>query len=154
MQFNWLNIFGAMIVALLLAPNIVYAIKTKSAAPSDAHKALVVLEQIGRYGCIAFMWLPLGVWEFGFSRKGFLLIYLFGCAALLAAYYIVWVLYAKRKTFGKALALSVLPTVLFLLCGVLLRHVLLIVCAVLFGAGHIGVCCGNRKSFSQGDRHA
>ena len=146
MQFNWLNVFGAVIVALLLAPNILYAIKTKSAAPPEAHKAFVVIEQIGRYGCIAFMWLPLLVWEFGFSRKVYLLIYLFGSAVLLAAYYAVWILYARRQTFGKALALSILPTVLFLLCGVLLRHVLLIVCAVLFGVGHIGVCRDTRQS--------
>lgn len=146
MQFNWLNLSGAVIVALLLVPNILYAIKTKSAAPPAAHKALVVLEQIGRYGCITFMWLPLFVWEFGFSHKGFLLVYLFGSAALLAAYYAVWILYARRQTFGKALALSILPTALFLLCGVLLRHVPLIVCAVLFGAGHIGVCCGSAQS--------
>ena len=144
MQFGWLNLFGAVIVVLLLVPNIVYALRHKQTPPA-ACKAFVILEQIGRYGCILFMWLPLFVWEFGFSKSFFLILYLVGSIGLIAAYYVVWLLYARRKTFGRALALSILPTMLFLLCGVLLRHVPLIVCAVLFGVGHIGVCCETQR---------
>ena len=146
MQFGWLNLFGAALVVLLLVPNIVYALRTKSADKPSAHKAFIVLEQIGRYGCIALMWLPLGVWEFGFAHKAFFLVYVFGSLGLLAAYYVVWILYAKQKTFCKALALSILPSLLFLLCGVLLRHPLLVLFAVMFAVGHIAVCCADRKT--------
>lgn len=37
-----------------------------------------LIEQIGRYACIIFMWLPLLVWKFGFAIVSELLIYLAG----------------------------------------------------------------------------
>ena len=139
MQFGWINLFGAVIVALMLLPNIVYALRHKGETAACASRVMAILEQVGRYGCIVLMWLPLLVWEFGFSGKAGLLAYLFGNGALLVAYLLVWALYARHKTRAEAVALAVLPTCIFLLSGLLLRHWLLVGFAVLFGVGHIFV---------------
>ena len=64
---------------------------------------------------------------------------LIGNGGLLTAYWIIFAGYLKRRTRKRALALAVIPTCLFLLSGLLLRHWLLAASAVLFGIGHIYV---------------
>lgn len=68
MKFGWINLFGAIIVLLIIIPNIIYALRNKNETEApDVPQYLTVCEQIGRYGCIILMWLPLMVWEFGFK---------------------------------------------------------------------------------------
>ena len=139
MEFGWINVFGAIIVILMLIPNVIYALKNKDEKNSCTNQFMNVIEQIGRYACIVLMWLPLLVWKFGFSSVLEMLLYLAGNGCLLAAYWIVYACYLKKKTQRRALALAVLPTCIFLLSGLLLRHWLLVAFAVLFGIGHIYV---------------
>ncbi len=138
MKFGWINLIGAVFVILILIPNIIYALKTKNRKQPEARvpKAVYILEQIGRYACMVLMWLPLLVWEFGFSPSALLTVYALGNFALLIAYYVVWVVYAKKHTLPTAMALAILPTAIFLLSGVTLRHPLLIAAAVVFGLPH------------------
>ncbi|MDD6620653.1 MAG: hypothetical protein PUE75_06130 [Eubacteriales bacterium] len=49
MDFNWINIFGGIIVALMLMPNIIFAVKCKEKQTNKAGKAVTIIEQIGRY---------------------------------------------------------------------------------------------------------
>lgn len=139
MEFGWINVFGAVIVVLMLIPNLVYAIKNRGERNLCENKLMNGLEQVGRYACIVLMWLPLLIWKFSFGSAVGLLGYLAGNAALLGAYWLVFALYRKRRTAKRALALAVLPTCIFLLSGLLLRHWLLVAFAVLFGIGHIYV---------------
>ena len=139
MEFGWINVFGAVIVVLMLIPNIIYALKNKGAENKCENKLMNAIEQVGRYGCIILMWLPLLVWKFGFPSVYEMMLYFFGNGCLLAAYWIVYAAYLKRKTRKRALALVVLPTCIFLLSGLLLRHWMLAAFAVLFGIGHIYV---------------
>lgn len=53
--WNWINIFGLSIIALLLIPNIIYAIKHKGGKNLCENRWMNVLEQIGRYGSMLFM---------------------------------------------------------------------------------------------------
>lgn len=101
MQFNRINIFNAIIVVLMLIPNIVFALKSKEKQINKAGKAVTVIEQIGRYGCMALMVLPLFVWEFGFSPLELMFVYIVSNSVLLIMYYIFWALYFKNKTTGK-----------------------------------------------------
>ena len=98
-----------------------------------------LLEQVGRYACILLMWLPLLVWEFGFASVAAMLLYFAGNGALLAAYWIVFAIYGKKKNTGLAPALAILPACIFLLSGLLLRHWLLVGFACLFAVGHLYV---------------
>ena len=107
MEFGWINLFGAVIVVLILIPNIIYAVRYKQdETRTEIPTYLTVCEQMGRYACIVLMWLPL------------------------------LVLYWRKKTLSKAMALAVIPTAIFLLSGILLRHPLLAAAAILFGASH------------------
>ena len=144
MGFGWINVFGAVIVILMLIPNIVYALKNNDSENKCNNKLMNIIEQVGRYACIALMWLPLLVWKFGFSTKEEMLIYIIGNTVLLAAYIIIWILYFERKTMLKGMALAIIPTCIFLLSGLMLRHWLLVVVATLFGIGHIYVTYKNR----------
>ena len=139
MKFGWINLFGAVIVMLILIPNIVYAIKNKNEQNLCKNKLMNMVEQIGRYACIILMWLPLLVWEFGFASVTHMMIYLVGNGVLLLAYGIVYILYFKRKNPESVFALAVIPACIFVLSGILLRHWLLVGFAVLFAIGHIYV---------------
>ena len=139
MKFGWINLFGAIIVILMLIPNIVYAVKNKDEKNSCTNQFMNAIEQIGRYACIVLMWLPLLVWKFGFPSVFEMILYLFGNGCLLVAYWIAFALYMKKKTPSLALILAVLPACIFLLSGLTLHHWLLAGFAVLFGIGHLYV---------------
>ncbi|MBQ9552487.1 MAG: hypothetical protein IJU96_06950 [Clostridia bacterium] len=145
MKFGWINGFGAGVVLLMLIPNIIYAIKNKGEKNLCTNRFMNGIEQVGRYTCIVLMWLPLLVWEFGFVSVLEMLLYLAGNGVLLAAYWIVFLLYFKRKSRARALALAILPACIFLLSGLLLRHWLLAGFAVLFAIGHIYVTLKNAE---------
>ena len=145
MEFGWINLFGGIIVLLMLIPNVVYALRNRGEDNLCGNRVMNLLEQIGRYGCILLMWLPLLVWKFGFQSVPEMLLYLLGNGALLLAYWLVFARYLKEKTGRRALALAVLPACIFLLSGLLLRHWLLVGFAALFAVGHIYVTAVNTK---------
>ena len=137
MEFGWINLFGAGIVVLMMIPNIIYAARQKQDETQiEVPRGLSACEQVGRYGCIILMWLPLLVWKFGFGSVEEFLIYLIGNGALLLCYYLSWMLYSRKKTLSVAMALAIIPTAIFLLSGILLQHWLLVAFAILFGACH------------------
>ena len=143
MEFGWINLFGGVLVLLMLIPNIVYAIKNKNEKNLCTNKVMNLIEQIGRYACIVLMWLPLLVWKFGFQSAFEMLLYLFGNGALLLAYWIVFFRYMRKRSKASALTLAILPSCIFLLSGILLRHWLLVGFSLLFAFGHICVTCMN-----------
>lgn len=139
MEFGWINVFGAVIVILMMVPNIIYALRNKDDKNLCTNRFMNTIEQIGRYACIILMWLPLLVWKFGFPSVLAMILYLVGNGCLLAAYWVIFAYYLKRKTALRALTLAVLPACVFLLSGLLLRHWLLTGFALLFAVGHIYV---------------
>ena len=143
MEFGWINVFGAVIVVLMLIPNIVYAIKNKGEKNLCTNRFMNVVEQVGRYACIVLMWLPLLVWKFGFASVLDMMLYMACNGLLLAAYWIVFAFYMKHRTVRLAIVLAVLPSCIFLLSGILLQHWLLVAFAILFAIGHIYVTYKN-----------
>ena len=146
MEFGWINLFGGVIVILMLIPNIVYALRNRAEQNRCTNKFMNVLEQVGRYGCIVLMWFPLLVWKLGFKSVPEMLLYFVGNGALLLAYWLVFARYMKARTVRRAMALAILPACIFLLSGLLLRHWLLAGFALLFAVGHIYVTAMNIKS--------
>ena len=95
------------------------------------------LEQIGRFGCFGFMVIHIpGTW-FGFPSDEAFAIYLMADAALIACYCLIWILCFRKNGLFRALALSILPSLVFLLSGILSRSPLLILSALLFAPCHI-----------------
>lgn len=145
MGVSWLNIFGLIMVILLLVPNIIYAVKFRDAKNLCKNKVMNVLEQIGRYGSMFLMVFNVGLAEFGFSSGDAFVVYVLGSIALMLAYWIIWIVFFVRQSMWNHMALAIIPTLLFLLSGCTLRHVLLIVTAIIFGIGHIYVTYVNTK---------
>ena len=135
---SWFNGYGLICMAVILIPNVVFAVRCKDGFENAwKNKCVEVLEQIGRFGCFIFMVFNIpGTW-FGFWFRGALVTYVVVDAVLLAAYCLVWIVCFRRGSVFRALALSVIPSVLFLFSGVMLRSVLLLVAAVLFAPCHI-----------------
>ena len=145
MKFGWINAFGGGIVVLMLIPNIVYAVKNKDEKNLCTNKLMNIIEQAGRYACIILMWLPLLVWEFGFNSVNDMLVYVLANSALVVSYWPVFAKYLKEKTKITAVVLAVIPSLIFILSGLFLRHWLLLAAALLFAVGHIYVTYQNAK---------
>ena len=141
---NWINIYGFILVASLLIPNIIYAVKTKEQKNKCTNKFMNIMEQIGRYGCMFLMVFNIGIAEFGFYSVGAFIIYMLGNVLFMIFYWIIWMLFFYKQSYWKQIALAVIPTCLFLLSGITMRHYLLIAFGVIFGIGHIYVTTKNR----------
>lgn len=139
MIFSIFNLFCAGIVVLLLIPNLIYALRHRGGGISSSNRAINLLEQIGRFGCMIFMVVPLGVkgGGLGFYSVEGLIIWGVGIMLLLLAYYACWAFFAWRPGRRLALALAVIPCGVFLLSAVLLRHWVLAVFAGIFTGTHL-----------------
>lgn len=137
MEFNWINLFNAVIIVLMLIPNIIYAIKNKNKSPKTDNKTLSIVEQIGRYSCIVLMILPLFIKEFGFNPLEVMFLYLVANIILLLEYFMFWVLFFKKQTKSTAISLSVIPTAIFFVTGACFKHWALMISALVFGFAHI-----------------
>lgn len=145
MDFGWINFFGAVIVAIMMVPNVVYALKNKGLENLCTNRFMNITEQVGRYACIILMWFPLLVWEFGFSSVTAFLVYIVGNGLLLIVYIIIWGMYFKGRTRLKTLLLAAIPACIFLLSGLLLHHWLLVMAAVMFAISHVYVTLKNYR---------
>ena len=140
------NIFGHIFIAIIMIPNIIYAIKCKDGFINKwSNKTIELLEQIGRFGCFGFMIINIpGTWFGWWSDEAFE-VYLLMDAILVLMYCITWIVCFKKNTIFRALALSILPSVLFLFSGIMSRSVLLILSAVIFAPCHILISYKNAK---------
>ncbi|MBQ5323093.1 MAG: hypothetical protein J6J07_06605 [Oscillospiraceae bacterium] len=144
MVLNLINFIQVAIVWILIIPELLFAIH-KEKRENKKPDAASVTEQFGRYASMLLMVLPLGIWEFGFASSEEMIIYFAGNGILLAVYILLWVLFFKKQSFGKAMALAIINIAVFLLCGILLRHWFLVVFAVIFAIGHLAVTVNKFK---------
>lgn len=142
---DWFNILGLYVMICVLVPNIIYAIKFKDVKNKCTNKVMNILEQVGRYACMALMIFCIGTRGFGFYSVEECIIYLLGNGFLILLYWIIWILFFAKQRAWKSLALAILPTAIFLLSGITQRYVWLIVSAVIFGVAHIYVTYKNVK---------
>lgn len=143
---SWFNYYGLIAVVIILIPNILCSVFDKGSFENKVdNKPLIIFEQTGRYGCMAFMTFNIPYTYFGFWFENALTVYLAVGGTLLAAYCLGWLIFGKSKSIIKALYLSITPAVLFLFCGILVSAVPLTVCAILFGVCHIAISYKNAK---------
>ncbi|MGM9617069.1 hypothetical protein [Butyricicoccus sp.] len=196
MRLGWFNVFHVIVLVIMLTPNLIYAMWHKNDMNRCANRLMNLLEQVGRYGCMLFMVLPIGSDEFGFYSVLDLLLYAAILPILLAVYLGLWELElgeignkllilftvsglialigwlffglemgspiavilltpvlgmlllkkvlrnATRKT---KMAMAIIPVLIFLLCGITLRHIPLILSAVILGIAHPYVTWQNVK---------
>lgn len=133
-------------MAIIMIPNIIYAVKHKNSENAYRNKAVEILEQTGRYGCFVLMIFNIPYTYFNFWFKGALTVYLAVNGALCFAYITFWIVFGNTKGLLKALSLSIIPSCIFLFSGIVLANIPLIVFAVLFAANHIFISCKNASS--------
>ena len=142
---NWINIFGLIIIVLLLIPNAIYAYKNKNIENKCKNKLMNIIEQIGRYGSMLLMVFNIGVVELGFKSNESFAIWIISVIILMILYWIFWILYFKSKGLIKAMVLAIIPSIIFIYTGIMLRYWLLVTFGVLFAVGHIYVTYKNNK---------
>ena len=124
-------------VVWLVLINVIVAQKGLSDSFNNKHLIVNILEQIGRYGCMALMILPIFTsgWKFGFGSVVEMLIWISLTILLLVIYSFLWVKNANGGVFI-LYGLAFVPAVLFLLNGILLRHPVLVAATLVFGVFH------------------
>ena len=109
------------------------------------NKYVEVTEQVGRLGCFGFMIINIpGTW-FGWWSDEALALYLIVDTILVMLYCAIWIICFKKNSVFRALALSIIPSMLFLFSGIMSRSVLLIIASVLFAPSHIVISYKNVK---------
>ena len=141
---SWFNYHGLAIMVVIMIPNIVYAVKHKNdSATAYRNKTVEIFEQIGRYGCFLLMIFNIPYTYFGFWFKSALVVYLSVNGALCLSYLIFWIVCRNRNDKLKALSLSVIPSCIFLFCGIVAASIPLVCFAVLLSVFHIFISCKN-----------
>ena len=143
---EWLNVFGLVMAAVIMIPNILFAMKCKDGFVNKwNNKSVETVEQIGRFGCFGFMIINIpGTWFGWWSDEAFA-VYLVIDAVLVTLYCVIWAVCFRKSSVFRALALSIIPSVLFLFSGIMSRSILLTIAAVLFAPSHILISYQNAK---------
>ena len=141
---EWFNPFGLVFIVIIMIPNIVFAVLCKDGFENTyKNKAVETMEQVGRIGCFGFMIINVpGTW-FGWWSDEVFAIYLIVNALLVTLYCVLWIVCWKKNGVFKALALSILPSVIFLFSGIMSRSILLTIAALLFAPAHIFISYQN-----------
>ena len=84
-----------------------------------------------------------------FHRRQKYLLYIYHCAMWAMLYCAIWIICFKKNSVFRALALSIIPSMLFLFSGIMSRSVLLIIASVLFAPSHIVISYKNVKWYLQ-----
>ena len=143
---NWFNIFGLIMVAVIMIPNILFAMKCKDGFVNKWNNKFVeTVEQIGRFGCFGFMIINIPGTCFGWWSDEAFAVYLVVDAVLVTLYCAIWAVCFRKSSVFRALALSIIPSVLFLFSGIMSRSILLTIAALLFAPSHIMLSYQNAK---------
>ncbi len=135
-------VYGLVIVLIILVPNVVFALCNKDGFENNWHnKAVEILEQVGRFGCMIFMFIVIP--EISFSSDESFALYIIVNMALLLLYCLLWIVFFKKDNMAKAVFLSVIPSVIFLFSGIISFNIPLIIAAVIFSPCHILISVKN-----------
>lgn len=127
-----------MLISLIMIPNIIFAVKNKNEFENSwKNKFVEVLEQIGRFGCFAFMIITPPKLCGGFDSASYLTAYLATNLSLVLVYCIIWYIYFNRNCIFRALTLSVIPSVIFIFSAIMTRHLPLLIFSLIFAPCHI-----------------
>ena len=141
---RWFNGWGILWIATIMLPNIVFALTHKGGFENLwQNRAVEALEQIGRFGCFFLMIVNIVPLCGGFWSAAAKTAYCAASAGLAALYLFGWIVFWREDSMAKALTLSLLPSLLFLESGVLMRNYPLILAAVIFAPCHILISAKN-----------
>jgi hypothetical protein len=140
-----MDIYSLIIMAIVMIPNVLFAIKVKNFESKYHNKAVEIIEQIGRFGSMGLMIFNIPLLEFSYWFNAGKIVYMALTGVLAVLYCFVWFLYFSKSTMEKAMTLAIIPTIIFLSSGIIQGKVLLIITAILFGIGHIVITYNNNR---------
>ena len=141
---EWFNVFGLVFITVIMIPNIILAVKHKDAFENKYNnKVIESIEQIGRFGCFGFMIFNIPSTWFGWWSDEAFAIYLLVDALLIVLYLTLWIVCWHKNNVFRALALSIIPSVIFLFSGIMCRSLLLVISSLLFSTTHIFISYKN-----------
>ena len=143
---EWINFYGIIFIAVIMIPNIIYAIKCREGFVNRwNNKVVEIIEQIGRFGCIGFMIIKVPGVCFGWLFDGALIVYLAINIVLSSIYCVIWIICFRKDSVFRALSLSIIPSLIFIGSAVLSGSILLLVTSALFAPAHILISYKNAK---------
>ena len=130
-----------------MVTNIIFAIRNKEGFINRyQNKALETVEEIGRYGCFVFMIFRIPSLAFGWWSDEAFAIYLVVDAILVLLYCLIWALCFRKESLFRSLSLSIIPSIVFLFSGIMMRSIPLILFSLLFAPSHITISVKNVKA--------
>ncbi len=141
---NWFNYVGLIFIFIIMVPNIIFGIVNKNGFNNTyKNKVIEQLEQVGRFGCFGLMIFNIPYTYFNFWFKGALYVYIIVGSVLVIIYCIGWIVCWNKYLLFRAYILSIIPSILFLFCGVMLLYMPLIFFSVIFSIFHITISLKN-----------
>ncbi len=134
---GWFNAIGLGIVIMLLIAKAIFGAENKSGFNLWQNKMVETLESIGRVGCFICMVINVPYTYMGFASKWAYLAYMLTDGTITAAYCLIRMSMGKKSSVLRALLLSILLSVMFIVSGVLLRSALLTAFALIFAPTHV-----------------
>ncbi len=141
---HFFSITGFVTVVMILLPNILYMFTAKkqtnkSEIKNDIPKVIYILENIGRYACLILMIINTGFLETGYIGPNAQPLRIILSIILTVLYLFAWLIYFTelKFTLPLCLALSVIPSLLFFLSGLLCGKWTLLFFSVIFAVCHI-----------------
>lgn len=143
-KMDWFNLYGLIIMFVIMIPNIIASIKCKDIFENKyGNKAIIALEQVGRFSSFVLMVINIPGLCFGYFFDLGEVIYISVNAALCFLYCLFWVILRKKSSVMKSLSLSVLPSVIFIFSGIITLNIPLMVMSVIFAFSHITISYKN-----------
>ena len=143
---EWINFYGIIFIAVIMIPNIIYAIKCREGFVNRwNNKVVEIIEQIGRFGCIGFMIIKVPGVCFGWLFDGALIVYFAINIVLSIIYCVIWIICFRKDSVFRALSLSIIPSLIFISSAVLSGSIVLLVTSALFSPAHILISYKNAK---------
>ena len=138
------NYWGLVLFISVMIQNIIYAVRCPEGFENRWNNKIVqIIEQVGRYSCIVFMILIVPIFGADIPDGKYLAVYLSVDFLLVILYSVCWYKLWNRNDRFRALALSIIPSLLFLFSGIMTRYILLIAASLIFAPAHITVSVKN-----------
>lgn len=139
------NYFGIIFIIVLMLPNIYASIFKKELFVNKFDDRLLIkLENIGRYLCMILMVINIQDLYGGFKSVEAFVAYLGINIILLGLYYITWFIFYKFNNIYKNMILGIIPSLMFIISGILQNHLLLIISGIVFAYAHLKIIWKNR----------
>ena len=139
------NYFGIIFIIVLMLPNIYASIFKKELFVNKFDDRLLIkLENIGRYLCMILMVINIQDLYGGFKSVEAFVAYLGINIILVGLYYIVWIIFYKFNNIYKNMILGIIPSLMFIISGILQNHLLLIISGIVFAYAHLKIIWKNR----------